>query len=91
MAKKVCIYCPDGWHLPSYDEWWKMTSYYGKTGSISEFLEGDNAGKFAYKSLSKGGDFGFYARGGFRFSDGEFNYLFLVNLITQTIEYTPQN
>jgi len=72
-AKKAC---PSGWHLPSDDKWWKMTSYYGKAHSYSKDNTEGNAGKAAYKALMKGGNTDFSALlGGFRNSDGDFDLL----------------
>ena len=55
--------CPEGWHLPSDDEW----------SNLKKVYEGKKA---AYKSLINGGNIGFSALlGGYRNFDGDFNYL----------------
>lgn len=72
-AKKAC---PNGWHLPSDDEWWKMAIYYGKACSSSKNNTKGDAGKSVYKALMQGGSTGFSAMlGGFRYSDGNFSTL----------------
>ncbi len=53
-AKKSC---PDGWHLPTDDEWWKMIQYYG--GADQAFLiraaqqKNESNGEKAYWKLYK--------------------------------------
>jgi len=70
--------CPGGWRLPTADEWWKMTSYYGKAYSSSKNNTEENAGKAAYKALMQGGSSGFSALlGGTRSSFGDFYSLSL--------------
>jgi len=65
--------CPIGWRLPSDDEWWDMTSKYGKAYSVSKGNEGDDAGKTAYKALMPSGRTFFSAQlGGRRFDDNCF-------------------
>lgn len=75
-AKKSC---PNGWRLPSDDDWWKMASYYGKaynSHSGQQENNSGNAGKGAYKVLIKGGSSGFSALlVGNRNSDGDYDYL----------------
>lgn len=71
--------CPSGWRVPRDDDWWNMTSEYGKAynrwDDKPENTEGD-AGEAAYKALMSGGSTGFSALlGGDRDSDGEFGYL----------------
>ncbi len=51
--------CPPNWHLPSDEEWWKMTSYYGKAFSAPKNNTKFRAGKAAYKALKEGGYSGF--------------------------------
>jgi len=68
--------CPEGWRLPSDDEWWAMASHYGKAYNFrrgQETNEGDAAGKAAYKALIQEGDSGFSVLlGGRLYSDGSF-------------------
>lgn len=66
VAQKVC---PRGWRLPSDEEWWNMTSKYGKAYSSFEFVKNqgkgayspykenkdENAGKAAYQALKPDG------------------------------------
>ena len=61
--------CPDGWRLPSDEEWREMTGQYGKEYNASEGQEkndSNNAGKSAYKALIKSGNSGFSALLGVR-------------------------
>jgi len=71
--------CPKGWRLPSDEEWWAMTSYYGKAFNAEDGQEENyqyDAGKQAYESLIEGGDSGFSALfGGYRHPNGEYALL----------------
>ena len=71
--------CPNGWRLPTDDEWWKMASYYGKAYNAyqgQEKVEGKDDGEVAYKALVQGGETGFIALfGGSHSSSEGFNYL----------------
>lgn len=71
--------CPKGWRLPTDEEWWAMTSPYGKaynSYSGQEKMEGKDDGEQAYKVLMKGGSTGFNALLGGSFSATEgFDYL----------------
>lgn len=68
--------CPDGWRLPSDEEWWTMTGYYGmayNTESGQQKNESPDSGKAAYSALKKGGESGFLALlGSMRFIDEKF-------------------
>jgi len=58
--------CPEGWRLPSYDEWKGMTEYYG----------GSDGSEEAYGALIEGGSTRFDAiLGGGRFSRVSYHYL----------------
>ena len=63
-AKNVC---PRGWRLPSDDDWWNMTSQYGKSFNAMEGKEKNlgntemNAGNEAYELLLSGGNTNFNA------------------------------
>jgi len=71
--------CPNGWRLPTDEEWWSMASYYGKaynSYSGQEKMEGKDDGEVAYKVLIEGGETGFAALlGGSHSSDEGFDYL----------------
>lgn len=68
--------CPDGWHLPSDDEWWRMISYYGtiyneKKGQQQNTNDAD--GKEAFKALVMNKNIGFSARLGGLFNSYDGN------------------
>ena len=71
--------CPNGWRLPTDDEWWTMASYYGKAYNSypdQEKMEGKDDGEVAYKALIDGGETGFAALlGGSHSPDEGFDYL----------------
>ena len=72
--------CPKGWRLPSDDEWWNMTSKYGKTYNSREgkpINTEDNAGKAAYKALLQydSNSFSVVLGGTYFTSDGNCFYL----------------
>ena len=71
--------CPNGWRLPTDDEWWTMASYYGKAYNSyrgQEKMEGKDDGELAYQALIQGGNTGFAVLlGGSHSSDEGFNYL----------------
>lgn len=71
--------CPNGWRLPTDEEWWAMASYYGKAYnaySDKEKMIGPDDGETAYKALIKDDDTGFAALfGGSHSSDEGFDYL----------------
>lgn len=52
--------CPEGWHLPSDQEWQDMAKKYG--GAVEDFDYRTNKGKAAYQSLIASGSSGFFAR-----------------------------
>jgi len=54
--------CPKGWRIPSDEEWWDMTSHYGKARSHIKNNTGDEAGQEAFKLLAEGGSSGFEAK-----------------------------
>jgi len=69
--------CPGGWRLPTDDEWWEMSSYYGKASNLQNGQQinkkKDAAGKAAYLALIQNGNSQFSALlGGQRFTDGVF-------------------
>ena len=71
--------CPEGWRLPTDDEWWEMTKHYGMAWNNHEGQqkneEGD-AGETAFNALIQGGSSSFSALlGGSRYSDGSFGSL----------------
>jgi len=51
--------CPEGWRIPSDQEWWEMSSYYGKAWNAKSLGVGYEvntkfkAGETAYKNLLK--------------------------------------
>ncbi|MCO6490321.1 MAG: fibrobacter succinogenes major paralogous domain-containing protein [Phaeodactylibacter sp.] len=68
-AKKAC---PQGWRLPTDEEWRALAMAYGGLWDGSD--KGDP--KKAYKALLEGGDSGFSALlGGYRYTDGSFRRL----------------
>lgn len=71
--------CPEGWRLPTDDEWWEMTKHYGMTRNDydgQQINEGENGGVAAYKALIDIDSSNFDALlGGYRYSDGSFGYL----------------
>lgn len=72
IAKKAC---PQGWHLPTNDEWWEMVSHY-KEGDDNWKYWGWYTGEIAYKALVQGGSSGFNAlHGGGRNQQGSFSSL----------------
>lgn len=86
-AQKVC---PKGWRLPSDEEWWNMTSKYGKAYSSFEFVKnhgkgvyspykkniGEDAGKAAYQALKPDGSTTFSAQfGGYRHTQGGYYHI----------------
>ena len=52
--------CPNGWRLPTDDEWWAMAGQFGKAHSFSK-NGSRGAGEEAFKKLTKGGGSGFGA------------------------------
>jgi len=65
--------CPEGWRLPTDDEWWEMTSYYGGAYSGLKNNIEENSGKAAYKALVQDGNSGFDVLfGGYRYIEGNF-------------------
>ncbi|MCB0555334.1 MAG: caspase family protein [Phaeodactylibacter sp.] len=66
--------CPEGWRVPTDDEWWSMTALYGKAFSYSRNKASD-AGQNAYQKLVNDGDTGFKAELGGQFSGGQFSQL----------------
>ena len=68
--------CPNGWRLPTDDEWWIMTSYYGKACNSYDGQQiniGDDAGREPYYVLIQGGASKFSALyGGYRTEEGEY-------------------
>ncbi len=68
--------CPSDWRLPTDEEWWTLSSYYGKafnSWSGQSKNEERNAGKAAFKDLIDGGSSGLAIQlGGGRYSDGTF-------------------
>ena len=69
--------CPEGWKLPTDDDWWELASYYEKADNYykngQEINFGEDAGKSAYKALIIGGDSRVSTMlGGTRFSAGRF-------------------
>ncbi|MCB0580416.1 MAG: WG repeat-containing protein [Phaeodactylibacter sp.] len=75
--------CPDGWRLPTYDEWRSL---------IASFEQPKKAGSPAYEVLLDGGETGFAARlGGYRYADGSFEYLGLRGYYWTATEYGPDN
>jgi len=65
--------CPKGWRLPTNDEWWKITSRYGKVYSIERGQTEKDAGLNIYEHFAKNGDTGLSIQlGGKRFSHGKF-------------------
>jgi uncharacterized protein (TIGR02145 family) len=72
--------CPKGWHLPSAEEWWDLSSAYGGAYSLKNDNYGEEAGKLAYKSLFDKLNGFFPTLGGYRYagqfqSNGQFFYL----------------
>jgi len=71
--------CPNGWRLPTDDEWWEMASFYGKAYNSyagQEKMEGKDDGEDVYKALVQGGKAGFNVLFGGSYSVGEgFDYL----------------
>lgn len=79
------IACPDGWHLPTDEEWWNLTSFYGKAYSTffgkahnatfqrEKKNNNHGAGKEALKLLQVGGAGGLELQfSGYRFANGTF-------------------
>jgi len=68
--------CPSGWHLPSDNEWWTMTSFYGQAYNGRKGQPRNTnlaSSKLAYKNLMVGGTSGFSALpGGYKDEDGLF-------------------
>lgn len=64
--------CPDGWRLPSDDDWWNMISKYGLAANTYHGkLEHSGNGEAAYDALILGGDSGFSAQlAGYCFHNG---------------------
>lgn len=72
-AKKAC---PEGWRLPTKEEWEKLATYYG--GGYFEGITQQTFGDPAevYKALIEGGESGFNAnKGGYRLNNGTFHYI----------------
>lgn len=57
--------CPDGWHLPSHDEWTELTDYVG-SGPGTKLKLGGNTG---FNARLGGHHFGVYASGYFNYFD----------------------
>ncbi len=71
--------CPEGWGLPTDQEWWMMASHYGKAYNSypgQEKMEGKDDGEIAYQALIQEGTTGFAARfGGSHSANEGFDYL----------------
>ncbi|MCO6491630.1 MAG: WG repeat-containing protein [Phaeodactylibacter sp.] len=75
--------CPGGWRLPTYDEWRSL---------IASFDQPKKAGSPTYEALLEGGETGFAAkRGGYRYTDGSFEYLGLRGYYWTATDYGPDN
>ena len=71
--------CPNGWRLPTDEEWWTMTSFYGKAYNSypgQQKMEGKDDGEIAYQALIQGELTGFTALFGGSYATNEgFDYL----------------
>ncbi|MCB0571271.1 MAG: caspase family protein [Phaeodactylibacter sp.] len=66
--------CPEGWRLPTDDDWWALAALYGKAFSYSRNRSAD-AGKAAFQKLMDVGDSGFHASLGGLLSNSKFSEL----------------
>jgi len=97
--------CPDGWHLPSDDEWKQLEMYMGMSENQANttYLRGtDEGSKLAGNSLlwTDGGDLennaafgtsGFTAIPGGRRDGGGFSYIGIVGYMWSSTSYSNQN
>jgi uncharacterized protein (TIGR02145 family) len=66
--------CPDGWHLPSDDEWTELTDYLGGTSDAGGKLKETGTTHWNSPNTGATNETGFTALpGGYRFSNGAFN------------------
>ena len=65
--------CPEGWHVPSDEEWWTLAKVYGGVHNFDKHKDEGNA-KISFDLLTKVGDSGFAALfGGYLDSERSFH------------------
>ena len=65
--------CPTGWRLPSDEEWWNITSQFGKVYSSKRGNTASDAGQHIFEHFTKNGDTDFSVQlGSYRYSHGKF-------------------
>jgi uncharacterized protein (TIGR02145 family) len=68
--------CPTGWHIPSDAEWKTLTTYLGRMNAVGGKLKESDTTNWKMPNTSATKESGFTAPpGGYRFYNGEFNYL----------------
>ena len=86
-AKKAC---PKGWHLPSDEEWKELAN---RAGGYYEFQRGDvKSPNKGYQNLMKKSSRNFSAQlGGYRYSNGNYDYLGKFGYYWGSTEYDDGN
>ncbi len=68
--------CPPGWHVPTDDEWFILSSYLGGEGVAGGKLKEAGIGRWSYPNVGATNESGFTALpGGYRSIKGEFQIL----------------
>lgn len=82
---------PNGWHIPSKDEWYLLVDYLGGVSEAGSKLK--EAGNSHWVNPNEGtNETGFTALpGGHRFKDGIYNYLGFFGIWWSTTEYDSKN
>jgi len=85
--------CPEGWHLPSDDEWQELVDFAGGNGVAGRYLKAKSGWNWIdyYAGISGNGEdkFGFSALpGGFGYSDGRFTNGSFTNGLNEYVGYT---
>jgi len=83
--------CPDGWHLPSDEEWKNLAAAYGGYHDWESSKDNGDP-KLSYKALMSGGNSGFSALlGGSRYTDGSYYSLGRYGLYWSSSEKSSDN
>ena len=73
LAGKVQGICPEGWHLPSYGEWYTLFGAVGGQSTAGKVLK-SQTGWAAYGGITNEDSFGFSALpAGFRYDSGDYS------------------